>query len=348
MVDMRPTHLLLVLLLPACASADTGDEAYRLANGTAANERNGAVQIRYPKRKADITDPNKPNRYCTGALIAEKCVITAGHCINVSYSEKEFVAGASIWHADATNNDANGRPTPKAEEVVAKASAVSVLGNEHRDLAVIKLDTALPGTTLALARAQPDLNSVLTLLGNGQTGDGTYAHATGDMKLSSTEESGNDVGYVSLVVAQIGAMGALAKFGDSGSPAIFGGGIVGIGSRLKGDNAAYYASVTSAKSRAWLEAEIKKVCGLAEVPVVPEKPKPGTTGGSSSGDTGDGDTGDGDTGGGDTGGGVTGDGDTGDGDTGDGHSGDDDSSSGGASGGDDGDTVPTPVPVAHE
>lgn len=265
----------MVLGLAACDGGGPDDDgAFRIKNGTEVNERNGAVQIRYPKRKADITDPAKPNRYCTGALIAEKCVITAGHCINVQNSEKEFMAGATIWHPDATNNDVNGRPEPKGNEVVAKVSAVKALGNEHRDLAVIKLDTALPGTTLVLARAQPDLDSIITILGNGQNADGNYAHAKGDMKLASTEESNNDAGYVSLVLAQIEATGALAKFGDSGGPAMFGGGIVGIGSRLKGNTEAYYASVTSVKSRAWLETEIKNVCGLAEIPVVPRSPSP--------------------------------------------------------------------------
>lgn len=271
---------------------DSPSATWRIKNGTEVTERNGAVQIRYPKRKEDITDPNKANRYCTGVLIAEKCVITAGHCINVMNSEKEFMAGASIWHPEKTNNDGNGRPTPAQDEVVAKVSAVKVLGNEHRDLAVLALDTALPGTTLALARAQPDLASIITLLGNGQTAQGTYAHAKGDMKFASVEENQNDKGYSSLVLEQIDNTSALASFGDSGGPGIFGGGVVGIGSRLRGNDGAYYASVTAPKSREWLEAAIKDTCGLAKIPVVAETPKSTTTGESSGGDTGDDEPGD--------------------------------------------------------
>jgi len=267
-VTTTPTQLLvlaaLFALAPACAFDDEPDtdDDFRIINGTDVDGKNGAVQMKVPKKKETITDPKKAHWYCTGALIAEDCVITAGHCIE-NVGAADHLAGAEWWHPAKTLNGDNGRPIPAEGDVVAKPKVIKVLGTQHRDLAVIKLDKKLPGPFLALAKDTPALESKIHVLGNGTIEKDEYAHRETDMKLVATAEAAADLGYVSLELARIGKDGGIATFGDSGGPALFDGKIVGLGSRLaKKDVSVYYASTTSAKSRAWLVAAVKEVCDL--------------------------------------------------------------------------------------
>ncbi len=266
-------------LVPACGVDDEPDDDFRIINGTEVNGKNGAVQMKVPKKPEEIKDPKKAHWYCTGVLVAEDCVVTAGHCIN-NVGKDNHLAGAQWWHPTKTNNGDNGRPIPAEGDVVAKPSKIEVLGTEHRDLAVIKLDKKLPAPTLTLAKDTPELTKKIHVLGNGTIEKDEYAHRETDMTLKAIVEAGTDMGYASLELEKIGEKGGIANFGDSGGPALFGDKVVGIGSRLATkDKSVYYASTTHPKAREWLVATLKTVCDLDV--------DGGTTGGEDGGETGD-------------------------------------------------------------
>lgn len=281
-------------LVPACGADDepVDDDGFRIINGTEVDGKNGAVQMKVPKKPEEIKDPKKAHWYCTGVLVAADCVVTAGHCIN-NVGKENHLKGAEWWHPAKTLNGDNGRPIPAEGDIVAKPTKIEVLGTEHRDLAVIKLDKKLPAPTLPLAKDTPALEKKIHVLGNGTIEKDEYAHRETDMTLKAIVEAGTDKGYASLELEKIGEKGGIANFGDSGGPALYGREVVGIGSRLATkDKSVYYASTTHPKAREWLVANLKEVCGLDL--------EGGTTGSESGGETGDAsDTGDGTTSGGD-------------------------------------------------
>jgi hypothetical protein len=287
-------------LVPACGVDDEpdGGDDFRIINGTEVNGKNGAVQMKVPKKPEEIKDPKKAHWYCTGALVAEDCIVTAGHCIN-NVGVDNHLAGAEWWHPTKTLNGDNGRPIPAEGDVVAKPTKIKVMGTEHRDLAVIKLDKKLPVPVLKLAKETPALTKKIHVLGNGTIEKDEYAHRETDMTLKAIVEAGTDLGYASLELEKIGEKGGIANFGDSGGPALFGDLVVGIGSRLATkDKSVYYASTTHPKAREWLVANLKDVCDLDI--------EGGTTGGEEGGETGDvSETGGGTTWGGESGGGDT-------------------------------------------
>ena len=271
--------LLLVTVGSACGREDGGDD-FRIIGGTEVDGRNGAVQMKVPKKMDQITDPKKAHWYCSGVLVAEDCVVTAGHCIE-NVGAQNHVAGATWWHPAKTNNGDNGRPIPAEGETVASATKVAVMGTKHRDLAVVKLSKKLPGPVLALGTTTPALDKMLLVLGNGQTAQGSYAHAKTDMKLVAIAEDMADLGYASLELKKIGENGGMVTNGDSGGPTLFDGVVVGIGSRGAGKpDAAYYTSVSAKKAREWLVEQLGTVCGL-EIAKEPneEEVDDGTTGG---------------------------------------------------------------------
>ena len=272
--------LLPALLLLATACADLGEsESFRLHKGVEVTTRNGAVQIRMSKP----VDGGTSFGLCTGALISDKCVITAGHCVE-HFGQAQFKKTGEIWHPDKTNNDADGKATPAEGETVSKVAAVEVLGtSESRDLAVIRLETALPGDTLTRGTTAPKPAQDVLVYGNGTTENGKSAHRKGENGVIGIIPDDDDKDYDHYVLIASG--GNQIAEGDSGGPVMFDKMLVGIVHGASPDAAVLGAAtnILSKKGSAWLDAKIASVCNPGGG---------GTSSGGDDGSTDDGSTGD--------------------------------------------------------
>lgn len=220
-----------LVLAAAATTVATAGPAAAVANGT--DVPAGTFKFAAKLTMTDIPRPDgtKYNSACSGSLIAQQWIITAGHCFH-----------------DAARNPVSG-PVPYPTSVLVgtndstkggiKRNVVTVYQSPSNDIAIALLDKAVTGIkTLTIAKKAPTIGEKVTLAGWGSltatnptpstklqqgqmkvaTVDAQYTGVKGFAPTSTTSACTYDSGAPYFVPAAAGAPGGKLVSIESDGP----------------------------------------------------------------------------------------------------------------------------------
>ncbi|RJQ82952.1 peptidase S1 [Pseudonocardiaceae bacterium YIM PH 21723] len=168
---------------------------------------------------------------CSGAVIADKWVLTAKHCLGSSINVRVGNAKKSL-----------GKQITVTRSVTPPSGA---------DLALLELSGSAGTSSVGLTDTDPPVGSTNDIYGWGRTsceGTGPDQMKTASVRVDTV--NGQDA-YGGSAISSTGVNGYAWK-GDSGGPQMYQGKIVGVASTADCGNHQNYGSV--AKSRAWIRS----------------------------------------------------------------------------------------------
>jgi len=192
---------LLVLLLPAMAAAlalGPGVPAWAAARPPAIAGGQDVAQGRYGFAvKLTMTGIPKPgggrrNSSCTGALIAPRWVITAGHCFKTAGGTHVSRPVADLTTATAGRTDLTGKAGHKVKVIAVRQSPST-------DVALAKLDQPITDITPArLSRKAPKVGAIVRLAGFGRTVDDDPSSLATHLQTGQFKVASLTRGYVGM------------------------------------------------------------------------------------------------------------------------------------------------------
>lgn len=230
----------------ACGSTSSGDGAEEIVDRAVDEIRGGAVER--ASETVGIVDLERD--YCTGTLIAQDVVLTAGHCVQHSEPVAFYLGGpgrAGGYHEQSAATDTMTRHAIIGSRVYPGVSTLRCPA-EVPDIALLRLAAPVPGV-------QPDtLDFRAPAIGEtcSAMGFGGHVDDAGIARFYERRVAQERVVSVAGAVLGLEAVSGNTEKGDSGGPLYCRGRIVGVNSC--GNSPDYFARLDLAED--WIRAKL--------------------------------------------------------------------------------------------
>ncbi len=155
-----------VLLVPALAAgllAGAAGPAQAIANGEPVPDGQYTFSVKLTMTGIPTADGGRRNSACSGALVAPRWVITAGHCFRTFDGVRVEYPVADLTTATVGRTDLTGTGGHEIKIVAVRQSPTA-------DVALAKLETPIRDVKpIRVGRTAPAIDSVVRLTGYGST-----------------------------------------------------------------------------------------------------------------------------------------------------------------------------------
>ena len=186
---MRRTRgsILTTAVLAAGLLAGTAGPAQAIANGEPVPDGEYTFSVKLTMTGIPTADGGRRNSACSGALVAPRWVITAGHCFRTFDGVRVEYPVADLTTATVGRTDLTG---PGGHEI----KIVAVRQSPTADVALAKLETPIRDIKpIRIGREAPAVGAVVRLTGYGSTTSVNPAPVTrlrtGQMTVASVSDS---------------------------------------------------------------------------------------------------------------------------------------------------------------
>ena len=164
-----PARVSLVAAVAITAVLGAGRPAGAVAHGEAVADGSYAFSARLTSVGIPVAGGGTRDSWCSGALIASRWVITAGHC----FRDQD---GMRVSRTVARETVVIVGRTDLTSQTGQEAHVTAVRQAPGTDIALVELDRNINGVSpLALSRSKPSIGEVVRLTGYGLTGVGGRA-----------------------------------------------------------------------------------------------------------------------------------------------------------------------------
>jgi secreted trypsin-like serine protease len=179
-----------VLLVPALVTgllAGAAAPAHAIANGEPVPDGGFPFSVKLTMTGIPTADGGRRNSACSGALVAPRWVITAGHCFRTFDGTRVEYPVADLTTATVGRTDLTG---PGGHEI----KVIAVRQSPTADVSLAKLETPIFDVKpIRIGRTAPEIGAVVRLTGYGSTTSTSPAPVTrlrtGQMTVASLSTS---------------------------------------------------------------------------------------------------------------------------------------------------------------